>query len=55
MEQGVGVVVEMEVKAIKLERCCMGTSTPGLVHSIEVVEEYMDEIASWSAGNGTEV
>jgi len=40
VEQGVGVVVEMEVKEIELELGCMGASTPGVVHSTEVVEEY---------------
>ena len=43
------------MKAIKLENCCMGVSTPGMVHSTEVVEEYMAQIAGWSVGNGTEV
>ena len=45
----------MEVKAINLEHCCMGASTPGVMHSTEVVEEYMAEMASWLVRNGTEV
>ena len=43
------------MKEIKLEHCCRGASTPGVVHSTEVMEEYIIEMASWSAGNGTEV
>ena len=43
------------MKAIKLEHCCMGASTPGVVHSTKVVAEYMDEMTSWSVGNVTEV
>lgn len=43
------------MKEIKLEHCYMGTSTPEVVHSTEVVEEYMAEMIGWSAGNGTEV
>ena len=48
MEKGVKCVVEMEVKEINLEHCCMGGSTLVVVHSTEVVEEYM-------AKNGIEV
>jgi len=33
----------------------MGASTLGVVHSTEVVEEYIAEMTSWSVGNGTEV
>lgn len=54
MEQGVKVMVEMAVKEIKLEHCCMGASTPGVVHSTKVVEEYMAEMVGWSARNGIE-
>lgn len=55
MEQGVGVVVEMEVKAIELELGCMGASNPSVVHSTVVVEEYMVEMVGWPIGNGIEV
>ena len=55
MEQGVKFVVEMEVKAIHLEHCCMGASTPRVVHSTEVVEECMVEMDGWLARNGIEV
>ena len=48
-------MVEMEVKEIDLELGCMGASTPRVVHSTEVVEEYMDEIVGWPIGNGIEV
>jgi len=43
------------VKAIKLEHCCMGASTPGVVLSTKVVVEHMAEMTGWSARNGTEV
>ena len=43
------------MKEIKLEHCCMGASTPGVVHSTKVVAEYMAEMTGWLAGNGTEV
>ena len=33
----------------------MGASTPRVLHSTEVVEEDMAEMAGWSTGNGTEV
>ena len=52
MDKGTKAMVDMELKAIKLEHCCMGASTPRMVHSTEVVEEYMDEMAIWSTGNG---
>jgi len=55
VEQGVGVMVEMKVKAIKLELGCMGSSTTWVVHSTEVVEEYMDEMVGGMIGNGIEV
>ena len=55
MEQGVKHVVEMEVKEIKLEHCCMGASTHGVVHSTKFVEEYMAKMVGWLVGNGTEV
>ena len=54
MEKGVKVVVKMEVKEIKLELCCMGASTPGAVHSTEVVAEHMVEMTGWLAGNDIE-
>lgn len=43
------------MKAIELEHFCMGSSTPGVVHSIEAVKEYMVEMDGWFGGNGTEV
>ena len=43
------------MKVIKLENYCMGASTPGVVHSIEVLAEYMIEMTGWSPGNGTKV
>lgn len=52
MEQGVGVVVEMEVKEVNLELVSMGASIPVVVHSIKVVDEYMDEMVGWLIGNG---
>ena len=55
MEQGEGVVVEMEVEIVRLEIGCMGVSTLGMVHSTEVVEEYMAEMSDWQVGNGIEV
>lgn len=55
VEQGLKFVVEIEVKAIKLECCCMGASTPGVVHSTLVMDEYMVEMFGWSARNGIEV
>ena len=33
----------------------MGASTTWVVHSTEVVEEYMAEMASWLTRNGTKV
>ena len=43
------------MKAINLEHCCMGASTPGAMHSIEAVAEHMVEITCWLARNDTEV
>ena len=43
------------MKAIGLEHCCMGASTPRVVNFTEVVVEYMAEMTSRSVGNGTEV
>ena len=43
------------VETIKLEHCYIGASTPGVVHSIEVVVEHMVEMNGWLAGNDTEV
>lgn len=54
MEKGVKVVVEMEVKEIKLEHCCMGASTLGVVNSTKVLEEYLAEMVGWLARNGIE-
>ena len=54
MEKGVKVLVEIEVKEIKLEHCCMGASTSGVVHSTEAVAENMAEMNDWLDGNGTE-
>ena len=48
-------MVGQVVKAIKMEHCCIGASTPGAVHSIEVVVEHMVEMIGWLAGNDTEV
>lgn len=45
----------MEAKAINLEHCFMGASTPWVVHSTEVLEEYMDEMVGRPTGNGIEV
>ena len=55
MEQGVAVVVEMEVEEIELELGCMEASTLGMVHSTEVVEEHMAEMVGFHIGNGIEV
>ena len=33
----------------------MGASTLGVVHSTEVVEDYMVEMTGWLARNGVEV
>lgn len=43
------------MEAIKLVLGCMGASTLGMVHSIEVVKEHMAEISGWHVGNGIEV
>ena len=43
------------MKAINLEHCCMGASTPRVVHSTPAVEEYTTEMIGWSVENGTEV
>jgi len=43
------------VKEIKLEDYCIGVSTPGVMHSTEVVAKHIVEMTSWLAGNGTEV
>lgn len=43
------------MKEIKLEHCCMGASTHGMVHSTEGVAEYMAEMTSCSAKNGAEL
>jgi len=48
-------VVEMKVEAVRLDIGCMGASTPRMVHSTEVVEEYMAEMIDWQVGNGIEV
>jgi len=37
VDQGVGAMVDMEVKEIKLELGCIGASTPGVVHSTKVL------------------
>ena len=55
MEQGVRVVVEMEVEVVKLDIGCMWASNLGMVHSIEVVEEHMAEMIGWQVENGIEV
>ena len=55
MEQSVKAVVGQVVKAIKLEHCCMGASTPRAVHSTEVMTEHIVEMTGWLAGNDTEV
>ena len=55
MEQGLGVVVEMEVEEVKLEISCMGASTRGMVHSTKVVEAYMAEMVGLQVGDGIEV
>ena len=47
MEQGEGVVVEMEVEILRLKTGCMGASTPVMVYSIEVVGEHMAEMFDW--------
>lgn len=43
------------MKEIELENFYMGSSTLGVVHSIEALKEYMVEMDGWFAGNGTEV
>ena len=43
------------VEAIKLEHCCIGSSTPRVMHSIEVVVENMIEMTSWLARIDTEI
>jgi len=47
VEQGEGVVVEMEVEIVRPKIGCMGASTPVMVHSTEVVGEHMDEMIYW--------
>ena len=47
MEQGEGVVVEMEVEVVRLEIGCMGASTPGMVYSTKVVGEHMAKMIDW--------
>lgn len=44
MEQGEGVVVEMEVEVVRLEIVCMGSSTLVMGYSTKVVEEHMVEM-----------
>ena len=55
VEQGEGVVVEMEVDAVRLEIGGMGASTPVMVYSTEVVGQHMAEMIDWQVGNGIEV
>ena len=55
MEQSVKFVVGKVVKEIKLLNCCMGASTHGAVHSIEVVVECKVEMTSWLDGDDTEM
>ena len=43
------------MKEIKLEQFCMGASTPGVVHSIEVVAKQMIEMIGSLAGNDTKM
>ena len=43
------------MKEVKLENCCMGASTPGAVHSTEVVVEQMVEMTGWLAGSDTKM
>lgn len=38
-----------------MEHYYMGASILGVLHSTEVLVEYMVEMADWSAGNGTKV
>ena len=55
VEQSVGVVVREVVEAIGLEHCCIGSSTPRVVYSTEVVAERKVEMTGWLAGNDTEM
>lgn len=48
-------MVEMEVKVINLEHCCIGGSTPVVVQSTKVVEDYMAKMVGWLTGNVIEV
>jgi len=47
VEQGEGVVVEMEVEVVRLEIGSMGASTLGMVHSTEVVEDQIAVMVGW--------
>lgn len=55
MEQGEGIVVEMEVDVVSLEIGCMGASTLVMVYSTEVMGEHMAEMVDWKVVNGIEV
>ena len=55
MEQGEGVVVEMEVVLVRLEIGCMGAYTPRMVYPTKVVGEHMAEMVDEQVGNGIEM
>ena len=55
VEQRVGVVVGQMVEAIELEHFCIGASTPGAMHSTEVVVEHKFEMNGWLAGSDIEM
>ncbi len=55
VEQSVIVVFGQVVKEIKLEYCCTSASTPGVVHSTEIMAEHMIETIGWMAMNDTEI
>jgi len=47
VEQSVENVVGQVVEAIDLEHCCIGASTPGVVHSTKVVAKHKVEMIGW--------
>lgn len=48
-------MVGQVVKEIKREHNCTRASTPGEMHSTEVVAEHMIEMTGWLVGNDTEM
>ena len=55
VEQSVVDMVWWVVEVIKLNHCCIGDSTLGVVHSSEVVVEHKVEMTSWLAGSDIEM